>query len=100
MGKEGSSNYQEGRQESNRKVRVLKMFTIPATQDQVGNLIAKLQTHNSTVSNPSPNQYVISGHGIYATASFDGTILSVSVSKKPFFVSMDMIENGLKSNLS
>ena len=76
------------------------MFTIPATQTQIDKLILELQNHGTTVVNDPTEGYQINGHGVYAIGKYDGTNLSVSVVKKPFFVPLSSIENGLKSALA
>lgn len=77
------------------------MFTIsPVTPPQIHSLIESLQEHNSTVTDTGNGSYTISGHGVFATAKFDGSSLSIDVTKKPFFVSLSMIENGIHSAIS
>ena len=79
----------------------MKSFVIsPITQTQIDSLVLNLKDHGSIVQSDPTEGYQISGHGIQAMAKFDGSSLIVVVIHKPFFVSMDMIENGLKSSLT
>jgi hypothetical protein len=74
-------------------------FTIPATLDQVKNLQSELASHGTSCSQDATGKYLISGHGISANATYDGNVLSVNILHKPFYVSIDMIQNGIKDAL-
>jgi len=80
------------------------VFTIkPITKTQIDALEKELASAGTTIT---PNAavdggYVISGHGITATAVFDDSseALAVSVMHKPFFVPESAIQNGIRDAL-
>ena len=65
-------------------------------------LEAKLKASGATMTTPTPNQMQIVGQGVEALAAYDPAtlVLTVAVTKKPFFVSMAHIEASLKENLA
>lgn len=73
------------------------------SQGQVDILVADLPSHGSTVQNQSPKGgpqvYIISGHGVVANAVYDGNNLTVTVTKKPFYIPFSAIESGLSGAL-
>lgn len=76
------------------------MITIsPITSEQTQKLIDNIKSHGSSVDLRS-GQYVITGHGITAMAKIEGSILTVTVQRKPFYVSLKMIEDGLNSAIA
>lgn len=70
-------------------------------QSQIEAMVTELTIAGSSVQNQGSGTYVISGHGIKATACFDlnASTLSVTVNSKPFYVPMSAIENGLDNAL-
>ena len=66
---------------------------IPA--EQVAKLVAELPNYGSTVQSQGTGIYAVIGHGVSATAVYDGSTLTITVTKKPFYVSMDMIQRGM-----
>lgn len=85
-----------------------KAFTLsPVTQTQVDEIVTHLRGGGNSVGDQStlgsPNKtYSISGHGIDASAVYDPakSELTVSIQHKPFFVSMDHIEQGIQAALA
>lgn len=71
------------------------------TQSNIDSLLADLKSHNSssTVQDQGNGNYVILGHGIRSVAVYDGKSLTVTVTSKPFYVSMSMIEDGINKAL-
>jgi hypothetical protein len=68
------------------------------TPAEIETLIQELRANNTTVTKTGGNSFVISGHGITAQAAYDEPkqTLTVTVTHKPFFVSDDLIESGIR----
>jgi len=78
------------------------MFTLPGiTRAQIENLSAKLMGSGALMTEAPVNQWLIQGHGVSAKAQYDPntSVLTVTVNQKPFFVSIEHIEEGLKAQL-
>jgi hypothetical protein len=80
------------------------VFTItPITQKQIDDLSSKLSSpgNNVGINKTAPNDYIITGHGVTAEATYNGTdTLTVNVKHKPFLIPESMIENGIKEALA
>jgi len=77
------------------------MKIYPVYEHQIEGLISNLKAHDTNVTPNADGSYSISGHGVEATAIFtpDNNELNISVAKKPFYVSMDRIQNGIEEAL-
>jgi hypothetical protein len=73
------------------------MFVVKASQKDVDTLIAALQA-KGTVRQISPNNFVVSEGHVNATAVFDPPTgnLTVTINKKPFYITEEHIEKGLE----
>jgi len=78
------------------------MFILkPITSDQLDSLKSALAQHDTTISPQGAGTYIITGHGIVANAIFDlvDESLTVTVIKKPFYVSEGAIQSGIEGAL-
>lgn len=83
------------------------MFKLEVSRDDINKIVAGLTANGASFTETSPNNFTISGHGIIATAIYAGEIdptvkaeLTVTVVKKPFFVTEVEIENGIENTLA
>jgi hypothetical protein len=80
-------------------------YTLTTTQFQ--SLFAKLQSAHGITAAPiggavggSAIEYEISSHGVVADATWDGTAtLTVTITKHPWFLSMDTVLSAIDSNI-
>jgi hypothetical protein len=80
----------------------MNTFTVYATRDQIATLLDKLKAAGASVlADEGPDSWAISGHGVEAVAQYAEAdqILQVSVIKKPWYVSIGVIESQLKNQL-
>jgi hypothetical protein len=80
------------------------MFTLQkVTQKQIDTLTGGLDKAGVDVAaGKTPNSYTINGHGIAADAIFDPTdsTLTVTITRKPFFIPESTIEHGIIEAIS
>jgi hypothetical protein len=70
-------------------------FQLSLTQDEYTQAAAKLTADGLSLSKGT----LPTSHGVSLSYVVDGLIVTFTVLSKPFFVSVDMIENGVKSLL-
>jgi hypothetical protein len=81
----------------------MSTFTVTCTQDQLNKLLTKLTNNGVMVNvNSQSGKTVneIDGHGVEATYTLDGNVLTVVVIKKPFFISVSHIQKALAEDLA
>jgi hypothetical protein len=79
------------------------MFIIkPIVQSQIDMIQSELAKSNTVVTLRETNDYTIVGHGVTANAVFDPTeqTLTVTIVKKPFFITEGHIQNGILAALT
>ena len=79
------------------------MTIYDVTPDQIGRMKKKLaDTHGTVLSETGPDAYLISGHGIVAEAKYTGETqtLEVHLTHHPFYVSEEMVEDGIEKALN
>ncbi len=77
------------------------MFSITGvSQAQIDKLLAALRQHpENSITEPSPGTFIISGHGVTATASFAGDVLSVKIDKKPWAYPMGTVVSHVEASI-
>lgn len=74
---------------------MIQTFKLVLTQDEYTQAAAKLKAYGlSPTSGTLPTS-----HGVSLAYVVDGLVVTFTVLSKPFFVSMDMIQNGIKGLL-
>lgn len=63
--------------------------------DTISKLLDELKASGTHVATQGVGIYVIEGHGVKSTATYKDGDLTVTVTSKPFYVSMERIEEGL-----
>lgn len=73
----------------------------PVTWEQVNKLNSYLASGGNVVTPLAKNSYEISGQGVLATAVFDETVgsLSVTVVKKPFLFPLSVVEIKIREGI-
>jgi hypothetical protein len=72
-------------------------MTFPLTPDQLAAKEAVLATNGIYISGPSGT---INSHGVTANYSYDGTVLTVTVTGHPWYIPQDVVESKLSAFLS
>lgn len=65
------------------------------TPNEIAEMIRELGLHGTSVQDQGNGIYAVSGHGISATAAYNGGDLLVTVTKKPFYIPLGAIQSGI-----
>jgi hypothetical protein len=78
----------------------MTVLNFQATPQQVTALLNELKASGTQISQESASEFLMEGHHIKANVTYSDPTLTVTVLSKPFYVSEDMISDGINKALA